>query len=266
MAPKAVSFHCRCSSALCGIAVTLAVCLRGHAQSVNEYQVKAAYLYNFAKGTEWPAQVLPASSTLAVCVFGGDADFVHVLRSAFSGKSVNEHPLQVRQVDSGAGLKLCHVAFFRASAPGTGAVLGQLRHGNVLLVGEEPGFLLKGGMINFVPRGGRISFEVSPEPEHSLLHYGVTPPVTAQSTIDNGGSRPVKNRVEPVYPEVARNINLRGTVLLQVKVRPDGIVKTVNVVGGHPMLAAAAVDAVMKWRFQAAARETNETVRITFGQ
>jgi TonB family protein len=61
-------------------------------------------------------------------------------------------------------------------------------------------------------------------------------------------------------------MNLRGIVQLQVVVRADGTVKEVHVVGGHPMLAAAAEQAVMKWRYQPAAKETIETVKIAFGQ
>jgi TonB family protein len=55
-------------------------------------------------------------------------------------------------------------------------------------------------------------------------------------------------------------------VQLQAIVRADGTVKQVRVVGGHPVLAEAAVAAVTKWRFEAAAKETIESVRVIFGQ
>lgn len=55
---------------------------------------------------------------------------------------------------------------------------------------------------------------------------------------------PVKSRTSPAYPDIAKNMHLKGTVRLQLMVRADGTVKGVYVVGGHPMLAAAAELAV----------------------
>jgi TonB family protein len=235
------------------------------AQSVSEYQVKAAYLYNFAKATEWPAQALPPDSRLIFCIVGGDEEFVRVLRDSLSSKSLNGHLTEVRHVRSTDELGFCHVAFVRAGSAANSGSLRQLGRSNVLLVGEEANFLSKGGMVNLMLRDGRISYEVSSEPEDSTLHYGVSARAPAQAVIESTGARTVKAHFLPTYPAVARGLNLKGTVQLQAVVRADGVVKAVNVIGGHPMLAAAASDAVMKWRFQSGPRETTETVKITFG-
>lgn len=248
------------------MALAFTVSLPCFAQNISEYQVKAAYLYNFAKGTEWPEQVLRPNSGLIFCVLGGDEGFVTVLRSALSGKSVNGHPLQVKHVDSGDGLRFCHVAFFRASTASTGATVRSLRNGNVLLVGEEPTFLSQGGMINFMPRDGKLSFEVSPEPKNSVLHYGVSSPAASRYAVESGGSRPLKSRVEPIYPDLAKKMKLTGSVQLQIVVAADGTVREVHVLGGHPVLAAAAKNATLEWRYQPSSKETTETARITFGQ
>ena len=87
----------------------------------------------------------------------------------------------------------------------------------------------------------------------------------AQQGGNDADPRPVKVRVEPVYPQIARQLKLRGTVQLQATVSPDGAVKEVIVVGGHPLLAQAASRAVMQWRYQAAGRETAEHIKINFG-
>jgi TonB family protein len=58
------------------------------------------------------------------------------------------------------------------------------------------------------------------------------------------------NRVQPVYPEVARQLRIQGTVALNVIVRKDGTVTVQNVAGGHPLLAPAAVEAVQQWRYE----------------
>jgi TonB family protein len=77
-------------------------------------------------------------------------------------------------------------------------------------------------------------------------------------------TRRAKTRVQPVHPELARKMNLTGTVKIQVVVAPNGTVKDAKVVGGHPVLAGAALDAVRKWRFEPAAVESSGVVDIKF--
>jgi TonB family protein len=70
--------------------------------------------------------------------------------------------------------------------------------------------------------------------------------------------------VQPEYPELARKMNITGTVKVQVVVAPNGSVKDAKVVGGHPVLASAALDAVKKWRFEPAANESTGVVDFKF--
>ena len=77
-------------------------------------------------------------------------------------------------------------------------------------------------------------------------------------------ARRAKSKVQPVYPDLARRMNLTGTVKLEIVVAPNGTVKDVKVVGGHPVLATAAADAVRKWRFEPSAAETSGVVDIKF--
>jgi TonB family protein len=76
--------------------------------------------------------------------------------------------------------------------------------------------------------------------------------------------RKVKNRVAPVYPNLARQMSISGVVKIQVTVAPNGSVKTTKLVGGHPLLANAALDALKKWRFEAASEETTGIVEFKF--
>jgi TonB family protein len=76
--------------------------------------------------------------------------------------------------------------------------------------------------------------------------------------------RRVKSKVSPVYPELARKMNLRGTVKVEVVVSPNGSVKDAKVVGGHPVLANAALEAVKKWKFEPAAAESTGVVDFKF--
>jgi len=77
-------------------------------------------------------------------------------------------------------------------------------------------------------------------------------------------ARRTKSRVQPVYPDLARKMNLTGTVKVEVVVAPNGSVKDAKVVGGHPVLANAALEAVKKWRFEPAAMESSGVVDFKF--
>jgi TonB family protein len=77
-------------------------------------------------------------------------------------------------------------------------------------------------------------------------------------------SRKTTRKVAPVYPAVARRMQLRGTVRIAALVAPDGQVKNTEVIGGHPILAAAAHDAVMAWKFEVATRESREELVFAF--
>jgi TonB family protein len=76
--------------------------------------------------------------------------------------------------------------------------------------------------------------------------------------------RRAKSKVQPAYPELARKMNLAGTVKIEVVVAPNGMVRVARVVGGHPVLAGAALDAARKWRFEPAAAETSGVIDFKF--
>ncbi|HEV3305486.1 MAG TPA: energy transducer TonB [Candidatus Sulfotelmatobacter sp.] len=81
---------------------------------------------------------------------------------------------------------------------------------------------------------------------------------------DNEIVRRAKSKVQPVYPDLARKMNITGTVKVQVVVSPNGTVKDAKIVGGHPVLASAALDAVKKWRFEPAPGESTGVVDFKF--
>ena len=93
----------------------------------------------------------------------------------------------------------------------------------------------------------------------TMIGNFAVPSVHAQES-----DRKVKSKVNPEYPEIARKMGLTGTVKLQLLVAPSGIVKDTKVIGGHPILVNAAVEAVKKWRYESAAGETTKTVEFKF--
>ncbi|HEX3822591.1 MAG TPA: energy transducer TonB [Candidatus Sulfotelmatobacter sp.] len=76
--------------------------------------------------------------------------------------------------------------------------------------------------------------------------------------------RRAKSRVQPLYPDLAKRMSISGTVKIEVVVAPNGTVKDARVVGGHPVLANAALDAARKWRFEPAAVETSGVIDFKF--
>lgn len=88
--------------------------------------------------------------------------------------------------------------------------------------------------------------------------------VRAQQTQSDELVRRAKTKVQPVYPELARKMNIIGTVKIEVVVAPNGTVKDARVVGGHPVLAGAAQDAAKKWRFEPASVESSGIIDFKF--
>ena len=86
----------------------------------------------------------------------------------------------------------------------------------------------------------------------------------AQSGSTDESKRKVKIKVSPVYPELARRMNVSGKVKIEVVISPDGHVKTTRVVGGHPLLVQACQDAVKEWKFAPAPEETTQIVEFEF--
>jgi TonB family protein len=77
-------------------------------------------------------------------------------------------------------------------------------------------------------------------------------------------TRKVKSRVDPVYPDLARRMNITGTVRVVVVVSSNGTVKSTKLVGGHPILVSAAMNALKKWKFEPAADESTLLVEFKF--
>ena len=86
----------------------------------------------------------------------------------------------------------------------------------------------------------------------------------AQTTQNDEILRRAKSRVQPSYPDLARKMNISGTVKIEVTVAPNGTVKEARIVGGHPVLASAALDAAKKWRFEPGAGESTGIIDFKF--
>jgi TonB family protein len=86
----------------------------------------------------------------------------------------------------------------------------------------------------------------------------------AQSGSTDESKRKVKTKTAPLYPELARRMNVGGKVKIEVVITPEGRVKSTRVVGGHPLLVQACQDAVKEWKFVPAPEETTQVVEFEF--
>jgi len=86
----------------------------------------------------------------------------------------------------------------------------------------------------------------------------------AQDNAAEAGKRKVRVRVTPEYPVLAKQMNVTGKVKIEATVAADGHVVSTRVVGGSPLLVNAALDALKKWHFEPAAKETTEIVEFAF--
>ncbi len=76
--------------------------------------------------------------------------------------------------------------------------------------------------------------------------------------------RKIVNKVVPVYPELARKMQIHGVVRVEVVIAPSGKVKTTQVIGGNPVLAESAVNAIEQWKWTPAPQETQELLELSF--
>jgi TonB family protein len=95
-----------------------------------------------------------------------------------------------------------------------------------------------------------------------LSILAVAPRGSAQESEER--ERKILSRVAPQYPNLARSMNIKGSVRAVVLVAPNGTVKSVEVKGGHPVLADAAQAALRQWKFEPALKETYEIIEIRF--
>lgn len=121
-----------------------------------EYQVKAAFLLNFTRFIEWPP--LNASSSFDICLVG-ENPFGAILGQLVEGETYMGRNIAVRQVQQPVPAS-CQVVFVSRNEKDVAAILGAVGRG-VLTVGETPGFLRAGGMIDFVVEKGRVRFDIN---------------------------------------------------------------------------------------------------------
>jgi hypothetical protein len=133
-----------------------------YAGTVDEYQVKAAFLYNFAKFVEWPPEAFRSDKDpLRICVLGANP-FGSSLSDMLRGKTVLGRPIALADLTDAAQAADCQIVFVSESErKRVRLILKTLPHTGILTVSESEGFAAHGGMVNFTREGGHLGFEIN---------------------------------------------------------------------------------------------------------
>jgi hypothetical protein len=151
------------------VVLAIAVCSsalssEGFASSVaiTESQVKAAYLYNFAKFISWPERAFAkADAPIEICVLD-DTSFESTLREIVFSHTVDGHPLLVVHVTAVADAHDCHILFIPSMQDKQARTLIEaIGNKSIVTVGEAQGFLEEGGIIRFALQEGKVRFQVN---------------------------------------------------------------------------------------------------------
>jgi YfiR/HmsC-like len=143
-------------------ALLISACMDAEQSKPSEYQVKAAYIYNFGKFVKWPsATAASQAGSFTICVLGEDP-FGTVLQSTLAGATLSGKPVSVKRIAKPQDAANCHILFLNtAEDRHLSEILASLGQASVLTVSDIPDFSKRGGMIQFVLIGDRIRFEIN---------------------------------------------------------------------------------------------------------
>jgi YfiR/HmsC-like len=160
-----IRFQCRWSTArrwsvlVAGLVLACASVPR--AQDVTEPSLKAAFVYNFAKFTEWPEDVLPASAPFNACVLDGGS-VADALERAVKGRLLGGRQIIVQRVAVGAALRSCHLLFVSGlKGAEVGVVVAAVRGAPVLTISDIDEFALIGGIAHVFVENGTMRFDLN---------------------------------------------------------------------------------------------------------
>lgn len=148
----------------CAFVLGILLSAGARAQEANEYLVKAAFLYNFAKFVEWPAQAFKSPSDPIVIGMLGKNPFGDALSAAVTGKAVGGRTFQVHEISTAQQAAGCQIVFISSSErKRLGALLTGIGNAAVLTVGETDNFAAAGGIINFKIDAGSVRLQINLE-------------------------------------------------------------------------------------------------------
>ncbi len=165
---------------------------RAQQQPVSEYQVKAAFLYNFAKFVDWPPEAFRDPSAPIVMCIEGDDPFGNALDQTVRDKTVNGRAFFIRRGRQLPELKQCHILFISSSERRRlPEIFSRLQGAGVLTVGESERFASSGGVVQFALEDNRVHLVMNPDAA-ARARLKVSSKLLAIATIVPGDPQPGK--------------------------------------------------------------------------
>lgn len=138
-----------------------AQCLWAQGPKPTDYDVKAAYLYNFGRFVEWPASVTSNRDSFTLCVLGQDP-FGPVLDTTLAGETIGGKGVAAKRISTPQEAASCQILFLSSAEESQlNKVIETLNKEAILTVSDMPQFSQRGGMIQFVLEGKKVRFEVN---------------------------------------------------------------------------------------------------------
>ena len=143
-------------------ALVAATSLLAQQAKPSEYQVKAAYLYNFGRFVKWPAGLAAGKGdSFPVCVLGRDP-FGPILDATLAGEALEGKPVVIRRIAKPQDATDCRILFVSLTEENhLKEILAAIDQAGVLTVSDIPGFSRRGGIIQFLAEGDRVRFEIN---------------------------------------------------------------------------------------------------------
>lgn len=133
-------------------------------QVSREYQLKAAFLYNFCQFVDWPDDAFSKSDDPIILGILGNNPFGTYLEETVKGEKIGTHPVEVRYYKNAEEVSECHLLFIAINdLQESSSVIAALKGKSILTISDQPGFLKHQGMIRFTNQENKIRFEINVE-------------------------------------------------------------------------------------------------------
>ena len=153
--------HWRRFTAAVAWMLVAAPCLHAQQSNRSEYEVKAAYLYNFGRFVGWPGTVGAAGEFFTICVLGEDP-FGTTLDKTIAGESINGKKVAIKRIAKPQDALGCRILFISSREESRlKDILATLAKTSALTVSDIPQFTRRGGIIQFVIEANKVRFEVN---------------------------------------------------------------------------------------------------------
>src|SRR5262249_45954149 len=129
-----------------------------------EYQVKAAFLFNFTQFVEWPVNIFASDQSPLIIGVLGENPFGNYLQEAITGEAKDGHPLTIKYYKDISEVTDCHILFINLpTSKKIEQLLEECKKRHILTVSDVPGFINQGGMVFFINKNNKIHIKVNIE-------------------------------------------------------------------------------------------------------